>query len=397
MSHKHSKWDKLPLYVVECAGLSIAIYLLLISLKILYPESVPCPRGSIFACHSILRGQYAHIGPFSIAGMGVMYFAGQLVLTVLLRRKGWLKPAKFVCVLGGLAFVAYLRALELLYLHKICPWCYGVALTTLLEMYFAWPLAFPWLPRIGYGARAAAVIFAFIFLIGGGLAAGNIFNPYTLGAPEPESAGAPESKTPAAAERKSQKTAAMAGPSRTPKPSIEKMPVAARTPQRPAPVTPAADATPLPQPNPAAAVAGTPAPGAARRLTAADLGIIESSADTAEMRILRARGWIILANTDSLNKAARSNPPVLLLVFDPLCEECHALIHGTLSQTDLDDQPVTRLVIDSSNLEGPLSAQVKNVPTIIVLDKSLQVRFNHEGLMEMRDLLSNLRSAIGQQ
>ena len=374
MSRKKERLQKWPLVLVEVVGLLIATYLFLISAKVLSAENVPCPRGGIFACHSLLQGRHSKLGPFPIAAMGMAYFAGQLLLTVFLQRKGPLRIVKFLSILGGVAFVAYLRALELLYLHKICPWCYGVALTTLVEAYLAYPLAVPVLPPLRVPARIGAVAAAFAFFIATGCVAGEMYNPYDTGT----KAEAAEADKPAKPEPTPRMVKATPEPTARPVRPVEtkvaqKLPEPAATPQQTAP--------------PARTPATTPKPAMA------DTQVRESTLDTQETRILRERGWLIVADTDSLTRVMHARAPILLLAFDPICEECHAFIHETLSKPDLDSLPYTRVAIEESNLEGQVSALVKNVPTVVLLDQAGQARYTHEGRMDMGDLVKNLERA----
>src|SRR5690606_25351204 len=102
---------------------------------------------------------------FSVAAMGAVYFLCQLMLTLGLRERS-AQLTKALFVLGGLVFVAWLRALEIIYIREICPWCWGVAFVTLIHAGLTYTLVAPPLPRLKAGGITGVVLGGFIVLIG---------------------------------------------------------------------------------------------------------------------------------------------------------------------------------------------------------------------------------------
>src|SRR5690349_21613390 len=75
--------NKLWFTLLELIGLGLSFYLFLVSAALV--PTPPCVRNSIFACTSIIRGEFGHFGPFSVAAMGIVYYLAQLALTAGLR------------------------------------------------------------------------------------------------------------------------------------------------------------------------------------------------------------------------------------------------------------------------------------------------------------------------
>jgi uncharacterized membrane protein len=385
MARKAGRWSHGPLVAIELLGFAMAFYLFLISARVIYPESVPCPRGAIFACHSILRGAYSKFGPFSIAALGVIYFVIHLALTALIRPKGKLLLAKFAGAMAGLAFVAYLRSIELLWLHKICPWCYGVALMTLAQVFVMLPMVTPPLPKLRIAQRVGAVtgLFALLILAGMGLGAAlgkperalahNLFSGITNPVAPPVPAR-PEPRDPSPEPEPS--------PPPAPTPPPGPPPARAELRQQPAARTPAAGHR---------AETGS---GDLPRPPADPVVIRESELDNDETRLLRRLGWRIPGDMESVNQAIAKRAPVLLVAFDPYCEECAHLIMHQLPDPAVNALPVTRLAMEQAAMQGPLSAQVTHVPTILLIDKSGQVIFRHVGRIEPAVLVQSVRQAL---
>ena len=384
MAKKKNRWANLPLVLVELAGFGVAFYLFLISVRVLFPDNVPCPRGSLFACHSLLRGKFSHLGPFSIAALGMLYFVIQLGLTALVRPGGRLLQAKGICVLGGLAFVGYLRSIEIVWLHKICPWCYGAALATILEAFFLFPLLVPPLPRLRPWPRLGVMFGVFAGLI-------------VLGVPVAYFAGSAESAL-ALHVFATPKTGDDSGDETDPTPATQPTePVQPRAKPTPKP-EPAPRPTPSPEPRPPAP-ASLPQPKAGPTQAASPvqekpLDLQESKLDNEETKLLRSKGWRIVANTQAVQKAVGERPPVLLMVFDPFCEECEFVIKNQVTQPIVAAAGVTRLGIEQAELTGPMSAQVKAVPTFLLIDAEGKLRWTHTGRIEPTDLVRAVEQAL---
>src|SRR5690606_27730178 len=154
--------NKTWFFLLELIGLGLSTFLFLVSASII---NIPCPRNSIFACTGIVRGTFGHIGPFSVAALGTVYFICQIMLTIGLRERS-AQIFKGLLVFGGLIFVAWLRALEIIYIREICPWCWGVALVTLLHAGVTYTIVSPPLPKLKAVGITGIVFGGFIVLIG---------------------------------------------------------------------------------------------------------------------------------------------------------------------------------------------------------------------------------------
>lgn len=351
--------NKIWFYLTELVGLGLSVYLFLVAASIV---NIPCPRNSIFACTGVVRGTFGHIGPFSIAAMGMVYYLCQLMLTVGLRERS-AQRLKFLLVLSGLVFVAWLRALELIYIREICPWCWGVALVTLIHAGIAYKLMVPPLPRLKPGGIVGVVIGGFIVLIGLvslvelSVGPGKLMQESSKASattPGEDKAGSAPIATPA--EPVKTPTPAKT-PSPTPRPTRTPAPAptasaAGQQPVAPTPTsTPAPTPTPTPTPTPAPVVTFDPEPN----LPASE-----------EVNILRRRGWRHAPSGDSVVKAVKIQPPVLMLAYDPHCSDCHRLITQTLDNDAMNGLRVTRVAIQESMLNGQVNAMVTEIPTLIL-------------------------------
>lgn len=356
LGHGHTRT---ALFVVEAIGLCISVFLLLISTKIIYKEGAPCPRGAIFACHSLLQGAASKLN-FTIPGLGaktipiallgVVYFLWQLVLTFLMRER-WLRILKWVSIVAGLAFVAWLRGLEIVTLHKICPWCYAVALATIIEAIVCYPVVMGPVPQ--WLARIATVLMGFLLMVlaaaalvyAGGIKLGQIAEseePPAKVTPKPISGGGRDGQ------KQTSGTAGM---------TARKPPKAASKGPKPA--------------------------------------VAEAVPETAETRILKAHDWKLVSSEDQIEKMLPAEAPIVLFVYDPECGECQAFTHGELQQREMALPGVTKVAIDEAKLDGPLSSKVQNVPTLLVIDAQRNVRFKQEGRPKsLSDFVINLQGVL---
>ena len=349
-------------FVVEIIGLGLSLYLYLVSTGMV--PTPPCARNSIFACSSILRGDYSHFGPFSVAAMGGVYYLCHLMLTVGLREK-LAQSFKALLVFSGLIFVAWLRSIELIYEHKICPWCWGVALVTLIHAGLTYALVSPPMPRLKPAGIFGAIFGGFIVLIGLtslvelGLSPAKKLKskPVMLAASDEDDSDAPPIATP--------DSPAKSTP--TPKPTPKATPKPTATPKATPTVTPAISVsdpvppTPLPSPIPTATPSPTPA-------AKAGFDPEPQLEDSEDVRVLRKRGWRHAGSGESVIKAIKAQPPVLVLIYDPHCTDCHHLITKVLDSDLMNGVRVTRIAIQESMLTGQLNEWVKAMPTLFLFD-----------------------------
>jgi len=369
--------SKVPFLIIELIGVCLAFYLFAISSGLIHKQ-LPCSRSKYVACENIVKGQFSHIGPISIAAMGVVYFVIQIMLTAGLRDRT-AQTIKIMAVLAGVIFVAWLRSLELIYIKKLCPWCWGIALITLIHAGITYYLASPPMPRLKPLALAGTIFGGFIVIIGLvsvmelGLGFGHMLQgSEDSGSDLATGSGSAVEKgdsSPTLSKAKINLPAAIATPAATPKPKPKETPAPA--PERQAPPTPsaAAGATPTPSPSPTPAAKATP--------TALDpepdLPVTE------ETKILKKRGWRHAASGESVVKAVKLRPPVLMLAYDPQCGDCYALITKVLDNDAMNPLPVTRIAIQESMLSGQIDKMIKEMPTLILFGPDGTRLMDHVG------------------
>jgi uncharacterized membrane protein len=338
--------NKHALLALELVGLCVSTYLILVAHG-LFGGEVPCPRGAIFACHSVLTGKYSKIGPVPIAYLGVLYFVVQLLLTGVLRKSGPTHALKVIAVLGGLGFAAWLRAVEVVYIKAICLWCWGVALIVLAEAFLVVPLALHKVRKLSVIDRIAAVIIVFLLLVGSCVAAAYLIAP-------------PKVRRPVVDE-----------------PRLEPTPAIIQVTPKGTPVPDVAAKTPKPSPTPRV-----------------DSGEVRPEDMTAEEATLHSKGWTIVTNASPIERAIRNSPPVLMLTFKSDCQECQGFIYGALMSDALDAVPAKKLAIEEDALKGTLSDIVVNVPTLLLFNTQGKVVFKHEGRMAPETLKQKIGEAL---
>ena len=113
--------------LLSLAGLFISAYLYLFKLGMI--GSLACGTGG---CETVQLSPWSRFGGVDVALIGVLGYAGLLVLTLAALQPGlagrrW--PATLLAGLAGIGvlFAAYLTYLELFVIHAICRWCVASA------------------------------------------------------------------------------------------------------------------------------------------------------------------------------------------------------------------------------------------------------------------------------
>lgn len=107
------------LLVFVVAGIIVSSYLYL---KTYDPSSVACSVGG--GCETVLSSHYAKIFNFPVAGLGILWYLGALILTWLVYfRRIWSELPLKIWAGGGLAFSLYLLYLEKYVIRAYCTWC----------------------------------------------------------------------------------------------------------------------------------------------------------------------------------------------------------------------------------------------------------------------------------
>jgi uncharacterized membrane protein len=117
--------------LLSLAGLFISVYLYLYKLGRI--GSLACGTGG---CETVQLSPWSRIAGVEVALLGVLGYAGLLVLSLAALQPGlagqrW--PAMLLAALAGIGvlFTAYLTYLELFVIHAICRWCVASGLVIL--------------------------------------------------------------------------------------------------------------------------------------------------------------------------------------------------------------------------------------------------------------------------
>jgi len=132
------------LLLMAVVGLGIAVYL---TLEHFQKAPLICSTTGTVDCGPVLSSAYSVVPgtqlPITVPGM--LWFMGSGALALVGLRSAWLgraEPARLrVWQLGwsgaGLLFVVYLVYAEIVLVHKICAWCTGVHLLTVVTFLVA--------------------------------------------------------------------------------------------------------------------------------------------------------------------------------------------------------------------------------------------------------------------
>lgn len=125
-------WFQIAAWVLTLGGLGISVYLTVSH----YDEgALVCSATSTIDCHAVTTSEYSSLLGVPMPLLGLAFFAGfAALLTPWALRSTW-APLRWGRVAGvsvGVLMVVYLVTVELAVLHKICLWCTGVHVVTVL-------------------------------------------------------------------------------------------------------------------------------------------------------------------------------------------------------------------------------------------------------------------------
>jgi uncharacterized membrane protein len=125
--------------LLAIAGLFVSLYMLLYHLG--FYGALACGPGS---CDVVQASKWAYFLGVPVSAWGLGWYAAVLVLAFLLQagrpETGPAGRLLALAAIAGVAFSAYLTALELFVIHAICMWCVGSAVLSVL----IFVLAAPW-------------------------------------------------------------------------------------------------------------------------------------------------------------------------------------------------------------------------------------------------------------
>ncbi|TDC82731.1 vitamin K epoxide reductase family protein [Actinomadura sp. 7K507] len=125
-------WFLIPAWLLTAAGLGISVYLTVTH----YDEgALVCSASQTVDCHAVTTSEYATLLGIPMPLLGLAFFAGfAALITPWALRSQWppLRWGRVASTGVGVLFVVYLVTVELALLHKICLWCTGVHVITVV-------------------------------------------------------------------------------------------------------------------------------------------------------------------------------------------------------------------------------------------------------------------------
>ncbi|HEY8481312.1 MAG TPA: vitamin K epoxide reductase family protein [Spirillospora sp.] len=125
-------WFLIPAWILTVAGLGISGYLTVTHYN---EDALVCSASRTVDCHAVTTSDYSTLLGIPMPLLGLAFFAGfgaLLTPWALRSRRAPLRWGRLVSTVVGVLFVVYLVTVELALLHKICLWCTGVHVITVL-------------------------------------------------------------------------------------------------------------------------------------------------------------------------------------------------------------------------------------------------------------------------
>lgn len=132
-----------------CLGLALAALAISTYLTIAHyssPQVLACGENGVVDCALVTSSPQSSFLGIPVALLGLLWSAAVVALCLPLAwraRQRWVHIARYLLVVGGMAFVVWLVYAELFIIRKICLWCTVVHLITfalfVLVLLFASP------------------------------------------------------------------------------------------------------------------------------------------------------------------------------------------------------------------------------------------------------------------
>jgi uncharacterized membrane protein len=139
--------------LLAIGGMGIALYLTVVRFT---GGDIYCTMGD--GCKMVNSSQYSKLGPFPVALLGSLFYAGLLELGIVALFWGfrWVAPLVLAATLFGLGFSLYLTYIELVVIHAICMWCVAsLAVMSALTLIATLQVVLPRVRRRGQLVAAA--------------------------------------------------------------------------------------------------------------------------------------------------------------------------------------------------------------------------------------------------
>ncbi|RFS85259.1 Vitamin K epoxide reductase [Actinomadura spongiicola] len=125
-------WSQVVAWILTIAGFGISVYLTITHYD---EEALVCSASRTVDCHAVTTSEYSSLVGIPMPLLGLAFFvAFGALMTPWALRSTWppLRWGRVASVSVGMLFVVYLVTVELAILHKICLWCSGVHVVTVL-------------------------------------------------------------------------------------------------------------------------------------------------------------------------------------------------------------------------------------------------------------------------
>ncbi|TYK47799.1 vitamin K epoxide reductase family protein [Actinomadura decatromicini] len=125
-------WFQAVAWILTLAGFGISVYLTITH----YDDgALVCSASKTVDCHAVTTSEYSTLLGIPMPLLGLAFFvAFAALITPWALRSTWppIRWGRIASVSVGVLFVVYLVTVEFAILHKICLWCSGVHVVTVL-------------------------------------------------------------------------------------------------------------------------------------------------------------------------------------------------------------------------------------------------------------------------
>ncbi|MFC5186286.1 vitamin K epoxide reductase family protein [Actinomadura harenae] len=126
------RWFPALTWPLTLAGLAISIYLTYTHYN---QKALICSANATVDCHAVTTSKYSKLLGVPLPLLGLLFFVGFAVLITpwaLNNAAPMFRWGRLASAAIGLVFIVYLVTVELAVLDKICLWCTGVHIITIL-------------------------------------------------------------------------------------------------------------------------------------------------------------------------------------------------------------------------------------------------------------------------
>ncbi|MFC4908001.1 vitamin K epoxide reductase family protein [Actinomadura gamaensis] len=126
------RWFPALAWPLTLAGLAISIYL---TYTHYHEKALICSANATVDCHAVTTSKYSKLVGIPLPLLGLLFFVGFAVLITpwaLNSSSPLFRWSRLGSAALGVVFIVYLVTVELAVLEKICLWCTGVHIITIL-------------------------------------------------------------------------------------------------------------------------------------------------------------------------------------------------------------------------------------------------------------------------